>query len=203
MPRAHILIYDTLADWEAGHLLAELRTGRLTGTPFEVVAVGESLEPVTTMGGLTLRPDMALADLDPAVSDLLIVPGADMWDEGEGDAFAQAAVRFVDAGVPVAAICGGTAGIARAGLLDDRPHTSAAPEYLEATGYAGGAHYVDARAVIGGGVVTAGPDSPVQFARATLELLALMNGDALDAYEGVFHHADPAAYPALMAATSR
>ena len=49
-------------------------------------------------------------------------------------------------GVPVAAICGATAGLARAGLLDQRNHTSDAAGYLAATGYAGGAHYVDRRA---------------------------------------------------------
>ena len=56
-----------------------------------------------------------------------------MWDAG-GGAFAAAAARFLDAGVPVAAICGATAGLARAGLLDKRLHTSAAAGYLMATG---------------------------------------------------------------------
>ena len=116
-------------------------------------------------------PDLALADLDPAASDLLILPGADLWDDGRGDEFAAAADRFLDAGVPVAAICGATAGLARAGLLDQRRHTSAAPEYLAATGYAGGDHYVDERAVVDGDLITAGPQSPVQFARATLSRL--------------------------------
>ena len=64
-PTAHIAVYDALADWEAGHLLAELRTGRITGTPFDVVTVAESLDPVTTMGGVRLLPDVMLADLDP------------------------------------------------------------------------------------------------------------------------------------------
>ena len=97
--------------------------------------------------------------------------------------------------MPVAAICGATSGLARAGLLDERRHTSAAPEYLAATGYAGGAHYVDARAVSDGGLVTAGPDAPVQFARATLGLLGLMPEAALDAYEGVFARGDASALP--------
>ena len=109
MRTAHIAVYDTLADWETGHLLAELRTGRFTGTPFEIVTVAESAEPVTTMGGIRIVPDMLLADLDPADSDLLVLAGADIWDAGGGDAFAAAARRFLDAGVPVAAICGATA----------------------------------------------------------------------------------------------
>jgi putative intracellular protease/amidase len=197
---AHFAVYDSLADWEAAHLLAELRTGRFTGTRFDVVTVAETADPITTMGGVRVVPDMVLADLDPADSDLLILAGAEMWDAGGGEAFAAAARRFLDAGVPVAAICGGTAGLARAGLLDDRFHTSAAPEYLAATGYAGSDRYVDMPAVVDRDLVTAGPQSPVQFARATLERLDLMPEPVLAAYEDVFHRGDTSAFPVLMAA---
>ncbi len=200
MTTAHVAIYNTLADWEVGYLLVELRTGRFTGTPWNVVTVAEYSDPITTMGGLKILPDMLLKDLDPAESNLLILPGADMWDVGGGQAFAAAAARFLDAGVPVAAICGATAGLARAGLLDNRPHTSAAPEYLMMTGYAGGDRYVSERAVIGGDLITAGPQSPVQFARATLSCLGLASDNTLQAYEAVFHGGDPTAFPVLMQA---
>lgn len=195
---AHIALYNSLADWEIGYLLVELRTGRFTGRPWRMVSVAESREPITTMGGLRIVPDMILDDLDPADSNLLILPGADLWDAGDGAAFAAAAARFLDAGVPVAAICGATSGLARAGLLDKRRHTSAAAEYLLATGYAGGDYYVNERAVVDGDLITAGPQSPVQFASATLRRLGLASDRTLEAYEGVFHRADATAYPALM-----
>lgn len=200
IPRTiHVAVYDTLADWEVGHLVVELRTGRFTGTTFEIVSVAETLEPITTMGGMRVLPDLRLADLDPAASALLVLPGAGLWDAGGGAPFAAAARRFLAAGVPIAAICGATGGLAREGLLDDRDHTSAAPEYLAATGYAGGHRYVDARAVVDGNVVTAGPQSPVQFASATLRHLGLASHATLDAYEGVFHRADASAFPVLTA----
>jgi putative intracellular protease/amidase len=197
---AHLGIYDTLADWEVGHLLAELRTGRFTGTPWQIVTVAESREPITTMGGLRILPDLLLEGLDPASSDLLILPGADMWDTGGGGAFAAAAARFLDAGVPVAAICGATLGLARAGQLDRRHHTSAAPEYLMSTGYAGAGYYVNERAVVDGDLITAGPQSPVQFACATLRRLGLMSERTLQAYEDLFHRGDGTAFPVLMQA---
>jgi hypothetical protein len=68
------------------------------------------------------------------------------------------------------------------------------------TDYAGGDRYVDERAVVDGELVTAGPQSPVQFARATLERLGLASPEVLDAYEGVFYGADHAAFPILMQA---
>jgi putative intracellular protease/amidase len=200
---AHLAVYDTLADPEVGHLLVELRTGRYTGTPWDIVTVAETREPITTMGGLRVLPDAVLDDLDPATSNLLILPGADMWDAGGGDGFAAAAGRFLDAGVPVAAICGATAGLARAGLLDERGHTSAAAGYLAATGYDGGDRYVNERAVVDGDLITAGPQSPVQFTCVTLRRLGLASERTLEAYEGVFHRADPAAFPVLMQAANR
>jgi DJ-1/PfpI family len=175
---AHLALYDTLADWEVGYLLVELRTSRFTGSSWNIVTVSKSHEPITTMGGVRIMPDMILDDLDPAESDLLILPGADMWDAGGG----------------------ATAGLARAGLLDTRHHTSAAAGYLTATGYAGEDYYVDERAVVDGDLITAGPQSPVQFACATLRRLSLASDRTLEAYEALFHRADPSAFPVLMQA---
>jgi putative intracellular protease/amidase len=201
-PTAHLGLYDTLADWEAGYLLAELRTGRFTGTEFDVITVAESREPITTMGGVRIVPDALLSDLDPDASDILVLPGAEMWDAGGGEAFAAAARRFLAAGVPVAAICGATAGLARAGLLDERDHTSDAAEYLAATGYAGGNCYIDERAVVDGDLITAGSSSPVQFACAALGRLGLASPAKLEAYEAFFHDADPNGFGLLMRPSS-
>jgi putative intracellular protease/amidase len=195
---AHLGVYDTFTDSEVGHLLVELHTGRFTGTSFDVVAVAEASGSITTMGGVRVSPDMLLDDLDPRSSDLLILPGAEIWDAGGGGAFAAVAARFLDVGVPVAAICGATAGLARAGLLDGRNHTSSAREYLASTGYAGGDHYIDERVVVDGDLITAGPQSPVQFARATMARLGLASMRTLEAYEALFDRGDQAAFPVLM-----
>src|SRR4029450_13830158 len=53
---AHLGLYDTLADWEIGYLLVELRTGRYTRRPWNMVTVAESREPTTTLGGLRIMP---------------------------------------------------------------------------------------------------------------------------------------------------
>ena len=197
---AHVALFDTFNDSEVGLLLVDLRTGRFTGEPFDIIAIAAARDPITTMGGVRMLPDAVLAELDPSESDVLVLAGGDMWDAGGGEVFVDAAKCFLEAGVPVAAICGATAGLARGGVLDQRRHTSASAEYLAMTGYAGRDHYVDARAVIDGELITAGPQSPVQFARATLARLGLASERKLDAYERLFHDADTSAFPVLMQA---
>ncbi|MBT2368061.1 DJ-1/PfpI family protein [Streptomyces sp. ISL-10] len=191
----HLAVYDTQADWETGHA-----TAHLAQNGFTVRAVGLTTEPVTTMGGLRIQPDLALDALDPADSALLILPGASLWDTGDKLApFARAARAFLDAGVPVAAICGATAGLAREGLLDDRAHTSAVSFYLEATGYRGGERYVEADAVTDRDLITAGPTEPVAFAREIFARLGVYEGEQLDAWYRLFHDSDPTAYEILSA----
>ncbi|WP_328639972.1 type 1 glutamine amidotransferase family protein [Streptomyces canus] len=189
----HLAVYDTYADWETGHATAYLaRAGH------EIRTAGPSREPVTSIGGLRVQPACALDDVRPSESSLLILPGADLWDAGDDLApFARKAREFLDAGVPVAAICGATVGLAREGLLDDREHTSAVSFYLAATGYGGGERYVDADAVTDRGLITAGPTEPVAFAREIFRLLGVYDGEVLDAWYRLFHDSDAEAYAVL------
>ncbi|MER7170009.1 type 1 glutamine amidotransferase family protein [Streptomyces mesophilus] len=192
----HIAVYDTFADWETGYA-----TTGLVRVGYETRTVGPDLEPITTMGGLRVTPDLALDELRPEDSSLLILTGADLWDSGDELApFARKAREFLDAGVPVAAICGATAGLAREGLLDDRAHTSAISFYLAATGYKGGERYVEADAVADGALITAGPTEPVAFAREVFALLKVYEGEVLDAWYRLFHDSDSSAYEILEAA---
>lgn len=189
----HLAVYDTYADWETGHATAYLaRAG------YEIRTVGPTREPVTSVGGLRVQPTLALDDVRPQDSALLILPGADLWDTTDDLApFARKARAFLDSGVPVAAICGATAGLAREGLLDDRDHTSAVSFYLAASGYGGGGRYVDADAVTDRGLITAGPTEPVAFAREIFGLLGVYEGEVLDAWYRLFHDSDAEAYAVL------
>ncbi|PPK62768.1 DJ-1/PfpI family protein [Actinokineospora auranticolor] len=197
----HLAVYDMLSDWETGHATATLRHGMGQRRPgsFTVRTVGLDTEPVTTMGGVRIVPDLTLAELSPADSAMLILPGSTGWDTGDDrhPHFARAARTFLDAGVPVAAICGATAGLAREGLLDDRDHTSAAAEYLAYTGYAGTGRYREADAVTDRDLITAGPTDPVAFAREILARLDVYRPEALDAWFRLYAHSDAAAFAVL------
>ncbi|MGP3912784.1 type 1 glutamine amidotransferase family protein [Nonomuraea sp. 10N515B] len=200
----HHAVYDTLADWETGHATAHLRNGSYQREPgaYEIVTVGLATDPVVTMGGLRITPDLALDQLSPADSALLILPGATLWDAGGALApFARKAREFLEAGVPVAAICGATAGLAREGLLNERDHTSAVVQYLEAQeGYTGAKRYLDQDAVLDGDLITAGPTEPVAFAREIFRRLDIYRPEVLDAWFRLFTRSDPSAFEVLMTA---
>ncbi|MPY93968.1 MAG: glutamine amidotransferase [Acidimicrobiia bacterium] len=198
----HLAVYDTLADWEVGHATAHINNGNWQREPggSRVRTVGEARRPVTTMGGMTIVPDLALDELDPADSAMLILPGADTWLSGGNGAFAAKAADFLATGVPVAAICGATAGLASAGLLDERRHTSNAPEFLAATGYAGADHYVDEPAVTDGDLITGSGVAPAEFAREVLARLDLYTPSVLASWYKLYGQRDPAGFFELMSA---
>jgi putative intracellular protease/amidase len=202
----HLAVYDTLADWEPALATAHINNPNWQREPgrFHVVTVGETGAPITTMGGMEIVPDVALDEVEPTSSAMLILSGADTWlTEGGNAAFAAAARRFLDAGVPVAAICGATAGLAREGLLDDRDHTSNAAVFLAGTGYRGADRYRDEPVVTDGDLITASAIAPVEFARAIVNRLGLYESEVLDAWYRLYGQRDPSAYPALMAAAGQ
>lgn len=197
----HLGVYETLADWEYGYATAFINQPDRQRQPgrYRVVTVAEAAGPVTTAGGARILPDLTVDELDPTDSAMLILPGASAWDEGRLTGMARVARRFLDHGVPVAAICGATAGLAREGVLDDRAHTSSAREYLDAVGYAGGSWYRDEPVVSDRGLITAGPQSAVDFARGIFVALDLYEDDVLDAWYALFRHQDPGPFTAMMA----
>ena len=206
LPVVHLAVYEGFADWEPAHAVAQLRSGNFQadGRPrYDVRTLGASRKPVRSMGGLTVTADLTLDDLAPADSALLIVPGGDGWHSGDGHAaFAHTARTFLEAGVPVAAICDGTFGLAREGLLDDRDHTGADSGYLASSGYRGGDRYRDADAVRDQGLITAGPTDAVAFAREIFAELELWSPEVLDAWFRLFQRSDPSAYTDLLRLTA-
>jgi putative intracellular protease/amidase len=201
MKDVHLFVLDTMADWEPGFAIAHINRpmpGMSSG--FRVRTVGQDRTPVRSMGGLTIVPDLSLSEISPSGSAMLILPGADLWGDGSTDPVLSMAKEFVAAGVPVAAICGATFGLARAGLLDDRLHASNDPGWLASSGYGGAARYVQEPAVEDRGVITASVTAPLEFARLILARLGIFSTRALAAWYGLYKTGDPACYVELMEA---
>jgi putative intracellular protease/amidase len=167
-----------------------------------VRTAGARGEAIVTAGGVRIIPDLTLEELSPSESRLLILPGGDTWDEGGNTDAVEKAREFLASGVPVAAICGATAGLARGGLLDAVRHTSNAREYIAATGYRGGDLYQEEPAVTDGDVITASSMAPLEFAYHIYRRLDLYAPDVLEAWYGLFSTRKPEYFAELMRATA-
>ncbi|WP_405059004.1 DJ-1/PfpI family protein [Kribbella sp. NBC_01505] len=196
----HLAVYDSLADWEVGFVTAHINNGAWHQEPgrFRMRTVSAGSEPVTTMGGLRVLPDSVLAELRPADSAMLILPGNELWPTEAYAPYVEKAREFLNAGVPVAAICGATGALALAGVLDDREHTSNAAEFLDGLGYQGGHLYKEEPAVTDRGLITAGAQAPVEFARAIFAELELYKAPVLDSWYKLYGDQDPAGFYELM-----
>ncbi len=195
----HLYVLDTLADWEPGFAVANINSPAFQKRPGELAVrtVGISAQPVTTAGGIRIIPDLALEQLKPSDSAMLILPGGDTWDQGQNGEVIEKANEFLRAGVPVAGICGATAGLALGGILDQRKHTSNAPDYLAATGYKGGHLYQHSAAVTDGNVITASGMNALDFAYHIFRRLDLYEEKVLEAWYGLFKTGDLKYYSAL------
>ena len=192
----YLFVFDSMADWEAAFAIAGINNPQFQREPgrYRVVTVGTSREPVTTMGGMRILPETTLSEIEPDQSAMLILPGGDQWEScGNAEAVELARVFFVE-GVPVAAICGATLALARAGMLDDFHHTSNSREYLAASGYRGGSFYCDVPAITDENVITASGIAPIEFAREIFRALGLYDQQALDAWYALFRFGDASRY---------
>jgi len=135
----HLFVFDSLSDWEAGYAIAGINNPQFQKNPgiYRVRSVALKKTPVVSIGGICIQPDLTLDELSSTNSAMFIMPGGTAWDEGKNTEAIEVARAFLNSGIPVAAICGATAGLARGGLLDARRHTSNAREYLIATQYLG------------------------------------------------------------------
>lgn len=207
MPQKTIYMYvfDTLSDWEPGYALAELQSGRYfkKGAPrFRTKTFGLTREPVRTMGGVCLVPDLTIDELKPEEAGLLLLPGGDDLLEPRHAPVWQKAGAFLRTGMPVAAICGATAALAQAGLLDDKAHTSIDLGYLQGVcpAYKGAAHYRQEPAVTDGNLITANGTAPLEFAYHILRHLDVFSPATLAAWYDLFRTHEARCFQELMVA---
>lgn len=201
--KTYLYVLDMMADWETGYLLAELNSGRFFRkgcSPVRTVFVGSSLNEITTMGGIRLTPDMSVDSLRMEADDLLLLPGADTWTEDEHRPVLLAAKERITNGGRVAAICGGTIGLAAVGALDGVEHTSNALDVLKmlCPVYAGESLYRNDPVVTAGSLVTASGFAPIEFARDVLAQLDVFKPETLDAWYNLNVKKEAGYYFALM-----
>ena len=152
------------------------------------------------MGGLTIIPDCSINDITVNERSVLLLPGANTWDDPRHGAIIKKAGEFLSAGAMVCAICGATAALANAGLLDQRLHTSNGAGYLDmvSPNYKGQNFYVDEPSVAERNLITASSTGSLLWAKQIIERLNVFQPDTLDAWYAYFSTGEAQHFFALM-----
>lgn len=185
--KAYILIFDELADWEPALALCEINKHKA----FEVITVGFSNNSITTMGGITTTPQITLEDLQAEDASIFILPGGGRWDQQPTEEkLLELLPKLHTQGVPLAAICGATLALGRAGLLKNIQHTSNGKSYLKTfvQNYAEDEFYVDQPAVTDHNIITASGIGSIEFAYEIIKALKLYTEAEAQEWFALFKH---------------
>ncbi|MGE6343522.1 type 1 glutamine amidotransferase family protein [Bacillus mycoides] len=185
--KVYLYVFNTMSDWEYGHLIAELNSGRYFKkelAPLKVVTVGANNEIITTMGGLSIKPDIFLDECTLESNDLLVLPGGTTWGESIHHPIFKKIGEALKLGTIVAAICGATEGLANFGYLDSRKHTSNDLEYIKMVcpNYKGEQLYKMEPAVCDENLITASGVAPLEFAMEVLKKIDVFAPDTLHSW---------------------
>lgn len=179
MTRLAVVLTEGFADWEVGQLAASARTH----FGFDVVTASPGGAEIRSMGGMRVAADTVAENLHGDAFDALVICGGTIWETERAPDLSSVIDDFITRGKVTAAICGGTLALARAGALNNIPHTSNAPDFIAgAEGYRGQTHYRDGpHAVRSGMIVTAPGSAPITFTAEIYRALGF-GGEELDTY---------------------
>jgi putative intracellular protease/amidase len=201
--KAYLYLLNTLADWEIGYLTSEINSGRFldkTKTPAALVKFGNTLEPIKTMGGITITPDESIDNITFHEDDLLILPGGDIWLEDSNNKVLNLVADVINKNVIIAGICGATMALAQKGLLNNRKHTSNNKELLKMTcpEYSGEKFYINQPAVADDNLITASGLAALEFSYEVLKRTNLMKTETLEAWYQLYKTKEAKYFYALM-----
>jgi putative intracellular protease/amidase len=133
-------------------------------------------------------------------TSMLILPGADTWNDPKHDTVIKKASEILSLGATVCAICGATTALANADLLNHRPHTSNGPGFLEmfSPNYKGQAFYVDEPSVADDNLITASCTGALLWAKQIIEHLEVFESETLESWYAYFSTGKPEHFFALM-----
>jgi putative intracellular protease/amidase len=184
-----LYVLDTLADWEISSLIAEINSGRYLKKSIEkpqIIKVGNNLNPIKTMGGIEIIPDISVDNMDLKNGDLVVLPGADTWQNGNNQKIIDRINGNMD--ITIAAICGATMALADNGILDTKRHTSNDKGYLKMVckKYNGEKLYENKPVVVDENLITATGIAPLEFAFEVIKKLDVMENNTLNAWYNLY-----------------
>ncbi|MCH4168531.1 MAG: DJ-1/PfpI family protein [Streptococcaceae bacterium] len=203
MKTIYIYVLNSLADWEIGHITAELNSRRFfkeDAPSLTIKTVSHSRQLISTMGGVKIAPDCLVEEIEMSERSVLLLPGADTWNEPQHLAIVDIARQLLATGGTVAAICGATVAIANLGLLNEHLHTSNGLEFLEmfCPTYRGQHFYLDQPSVSNNKLITAGSAGGLMWTKQIIENLNVFEQDTLEAWYNYFSTGNTSYFIELM-----
>jgi putative intracellular protease/amidase len=198
--KAYLYILNTLADWEIGYITTELNSARYLNKPIQLIKIGNTTEPIKTMGGISIIPDEIVDNIEFKEGDLLILPGADTWMDIDNKNIINIITNLLDNQVIVASICGSTMALAQNKLLDNRKHTSNDKEFLKmmCAEYSGGDNYLEQSVVVDNNLITANGLSSLEFSYEIFKKIDAMHSETLEAWYQLYNTQDTKYFHILM-----
>ena len=201
--KIYLYVLNTLADWEISHLIAEINSGRFLKKNIEIpkiIKVGNDLIPIKTMGGIEITPDIDVHNIKLEKGDLIVLPGANTWQNEENQEIINIIQKKLDINITVAAICGATTALAETGILDNRKHTSNGKGFLEmmCKNYKGKDFYEDKLVVVDNNFITASGFAPLEFTYEVIKKINLMGNNTLEAWFNLYKTKDTKYFYDLM-----
>ncbi len=201
--KVYLYLLDTLADWEIGFITAELNSNRFlakTSETISIIKVSNTTETIKTMGGIDIKPDECINNINFNEGDLLILPGANTWMDANNQKIMEIVSDIIEKKVIIAAICGATIALANSGLLNNRRHTSNDKKLLKdmCHNYYGDSYYLPYPVVVDDNLITATGLAPLEFAYEVIKKINVMKESTLNAWYQLYKTKDTKYYDDLM-----
>lgn len=170
MKQVIFILLDKYADWEFAYLAPALMGEVSQG--FQVRFASGDKQPKTSIGGLTMLPQLSLDEIPEDASALILIGADGSWRENPDPRIAALAHAYKNSGRVVGAICDAARYAGGIGLLNDVKHTLNNPgEMSELPQYTNPGGYQQAESVRDGNIVTANGNAPAAFAADVLRAL--------------------------------
>lgn len=189
--KVYLYVFNTMADWEIGYLTAELNSRRYfkkDSSNLKVITMGITKDPIVTMGGIRVIPDMTVDEFSLENTSMLILPGGNTWMDSAHEKIISKIKECLDKKITVAAICGATMRLAEEGILNSVKHTSNDLEYLKMVcpNYKGEQYYLNDVAVTDSNLITASGIAPLEFTLKVLKVLDVFSENTLNAWYNLY-----------------
>ncbi|NAY90454.1 glutamine amidotransferase [Muricauda sp. JGD-17] len=184
MKKICVFLFDGFSDWEIAYLTPEINKSE----QFGLVYFSKDGNPVKSMGGLEVKPNLSFSELKSEEIDMLVLPGGVAWEQREITMIDNLVKELIDNKKSIAAICGATFYLGQLGVLNNLHHTSNDLGYLKAVvpEYNGQENYQNKLAVTDKNIITANGIAPIEFATEIFRKIRLKSETEIEKWFQLF-----------------